>query len=158
MPVLQNTSGNAADVFPLKLEIPAISVNATIQSVGLKSNGSIGTPNNYTDAAWFNLSPEPGAVGTAIITGHLDTKLSPYAVFFNLDKLKPGDEIRIINSNGQEAQFKVTGSKIYNYLSDPVELFEQTDKKRIALITCTGNWLENEKTYDQRLVVFGEMN
>lgn len=141
---------------PVKIKIPTIGVDANVQQIGLKASGIMGTPTNYYDVGWFKLGPVPGEKGNAIITGHLDTKDSPSGVFYNLNKLKIGDLINVENSGGETISFKITGSKIYRYDENPQEVFGQTEKKRLSLITCTGNWLESQKTYDERLVVFAE--
>src|SRR3989338_6359653 len=77
---------------PARLRIPAIGVDAAVQSVGLswKGTGDMGIPTNFTDVAWYNGGPAPGAPGSAVINGHLDGKEVPQAVFYNLGKLKPG--------------------------------------------------------------------
>jgi len=47
--------------------------------------------------------------------------------------------------------------KLLPYNSEPqVEIFGPTDKKRLNLITCNGEWIQSLKTYSDRLVVFTE--
>ena len=159
--VSQNINNSAVAVnnpnVPLKLKIPAIDVDANIQKIGLKSNGDMGAPTNYYDVGWYKFGPKPGDQGTAVIIGHLDTATSPYAVFFNLDKLKQGDLVYVKNGSGETLIFKIFGSKIYQYNETPQEVFGPTDKKQLALITCTGNWMADKKMYDERLIIFASL-
>ncbi|PIR44017.1 hypothetical protein COV23_02110 [Candidatus Wolfebacteria bacterium CG10_big_fil_rev_8_21_14_0_10_31_9] len=151
------TLNSIKEVIPIKIKIPIIGIDANTQLIGAKDNGVMETPTNYYDVGWFKLGPKPGEKGNAIIIGHLDTKISPNAVFFNLYKLKSGDEIIVENNNNTTAVFRVIESKTYKYDESPQEVFGQTEKKRLNLITCTGNWLEDKKMYDERLVINAEM-
>lgn len=152
-----NSSNNFSEVIPVKIKIPIIGIDANTQLIDAKENGVMGTPTNYYDVGWFKLGPKPGEKGNAIIIGHLDTRTSPNAVFFNLYKLKIGDEIIVENNNNTTLVFKVTESKTYKYDQSPEEVFGQTEKKRLNLITCAGNWLEDKKMYEERLIVSAEM-
>src|SRR5438128_1115854 len=89
----ENPSGllavrNYAD--PARLKIPAIGVDASVVSAGLKPDGTMDTPHDQYSVAWYKYGPRPGLPGNAVMAGHLDTKLTPTAVFYNLNKLKPG--------------------------------------------------------------------
>ena len=145
---------------PARLRIPAIGVDANVQSVGLswKGTGDMGIPTNFTDVAWYNGGPAPGAPGSAVINGHLDGKEVPQAVFYNLGKLKPGDLVEVEDKKGKVVQFRVTGTKLYDYDAPTAEIFAgDASKTRLNLITCTGDWLTTEKLYSKRIVVFTEL-
>ena len=145
---------------PLRLRIPAIGVDAAVQSVGLswKGTGDMGIPTNFTDVAWYNGGPAPGAPGSAVINGHLDGKEVPQAVFYNLGKLKPGDLGEGEDKKGRGGQFRVTATKLYDYDAPTADIFAgDASKTRLNLITCTGDWLTAEKLYSKRIVVFTEM-
>ena len=145
---------------PARLRIPAIGVDATVQSVGLswKGTGDMGIPTNFTDVAWYNGGPAPGAPGSAVINGHLDGKEVPQAVFYNLGKLKPGDLVEVEDKKGMLLQFRVVETKLYDYDAPTAEIFAgDASKTRLNLITCTGDWLTTEKLYSKRIVVFTEL-
>ncbi len=145
---------------PARLIIPAISVNAVVQSVGLswKGDGTMGIPSNFTDVAWYNQGPRPGMPGIAVINGHLDGKDVPQAVFYNLDKLKTGDLVEIADNKGNILQFRVIGSKTYDYDAPTDDIFfGDSAKIRLNLITCTGDWNREHKVYEKRIVVTAEL-
>ena len=142
---------------PSRLIIPEIGINASVQSVGLawQGNGDMGIPTNFTDVAWYNRGPVPGAKGTAVIDGHLDGRNVPRAVFYRLDELKPGDPVYVKERNGKVVQFVVTGSKRYAYNADTAPIFTTSGQgSYLNLITCAGDWLPSEKSYNERVVVF----
>ncbi len=94
---------------PVRLIIPAIGVDANVQSVGLwwKVPTEIGIPTNFTDVAWYNGGPLPGEPGSAVIDGHLDGATVQQAVFYNLDKLQPGDDVQVVDNTGKTLHFTV---------------------------------------------------
>src|SRR3989344_1777855 len=88
----------AEPAMPARLIVKAIGVDADVQSVGLswKGDGNMGIPTNFTDVAWYNQGPRPGMPGIAVIDGHVDGKDVQKAVFYDLDKLKPGDAVEVV--------------------------------------------------------------
>ena len=145
---------------PARLIIKAIGVDAAIQSVGLswKGDGAMGIPTNFTDAAWYNQGPRPGMPGIAVINGHVDGKDVEEAVFYNLGTLKPGDKVEVVDKKGNTAQFRVVGSKTYDYDSPTTDIFiGDASKAQLNLITCSGDWDKEKKLYIKRTVVTAEL-
>lgn len=140
---------------PMRLMIPAISVNAVIQHLGVAPKGEMEIPNNIIDVGWFNLGPRPGENGSAVIAGHFDGESSKEGVFTDLDKLKEGDKIYIEDNRGISTVFVVRESRIYD--PDYVEeIFSSNDGIHLNLITCNGIWDKTKKGYSKRLVVFAD--
>lgn len=145
---------------PVRLIIPSIGVDANIQSVGLgwKDTGNMGVPTNFTDVAWYKDGPLPGMPGSAVIDGHLDGKSVAQAVFYNLDKLLPGDLVEVVDAQGTILQFRVVDTKYYAYDATTTEIFAgDASVARLNLITCAGDWMKSAKLYDKRIVVFTEL-
>ncbi len=146
---------STSDDVPVALRIPAAHVDANVQHVGLSWTGKIGVPNNYTDVAWYKYGPLPGAYGSAVMDGHVDNGFSFPAVFNELDQVRPGDEIVVVTAGGRELTFTVEDTHVYALHEVPIDqLFTRTDAQRLTLITCSGTWLDRDKTYDRRLVVY----
>lgn len=143
---------------PISLKIPKINVDAVIERVGLTSDGSVGVPKGPVNAAWFNLSPHPGDIGSAVITGHYGIwKSGIPTVFNNLYKLNKGDKIYIKDDRGAIITFVVRESKNYNPKTDASDVFVLNDgKAHLNLITCEGIWNKVSKSYSKRLVVFAD--
>lgn len=146
---------SAAVIYPNRLEIPAISVNASVQEVGVTKEGNIGIPSNFTDVAWYKYGPMPGQYGNAVFDGHVDNGLSLPGVFSKLHTVKKGDNVYVVDRNGSRMRFIVDTVAIYNYQNIPSEAIFGTndDAARIVLITCGGSWIKKDKTYDQRVIV-----
>lgn len=152
-PLIQLSSG-----VPMRLEIPKISVNAPVDSVGLTPDGAVGVPVGPIDVAWFDLGPRPGDDGNAIIDGHYGHWINGGgSVFDNLNKLSPGDKIYIVDGTGATVTFVVRKLQTYTQNESAREVFISSDgKAHLNLITCQGTWIESQKTYTNRLVVFAD--
>jgi sortase (surface protein transpeptidase) len=145
---------------PARLIIPAINVNAAIQSVGLfwNGDGTMSIPTNFTDVAWYNGGPIPGMPGNAVIDGHLDGRNVKEAVFYALGDLKPGDLVEVVDTKGVILKFQVVRLANYNYDASTTDIFYgDASKARLNLITCAGNWVKGKGLYNERVVVFTEL-
>ncbi|MDB5194178.1 MAG: peptidase sortase [Parcubacteria group bacterium] len=143
---------------PLRLIIPSIGVNANVQYVGVKADGSMGTPNNFTDVAWYKYGPVPGDTGSSVIDGHVDNALALSGVFKHLGDVKIGDDIYVMRKDGTKLHFRVMDTEMYSYKTAPNEkIFATEGGKFLNLITCAGTWIKGEHSYDERLVVYTEL-
>ena len=143
---------------PKTLTIDPLKVKTNIEQVGLDKKGAMGTPKNEQQVGWYKFGPRPGDVGNAVIDGHTDTKTGP-AVFYQLHELKKGDKINIKDESGRNLVFRVKKLVEYGHLDAPLEkIFGASDQRNLNLITCIGTYDENEGTYDNRLVVFTELD
>jgi sortase (surface protein transpeptidase) len=107
---------------------------------------------------WFKYGTVPGAPGTAIIDGHLDGKYVPQAIFYNLQELKIGDAVNVVDASGTTFQFQVVATSTYDYAASTTDIFAgNASGTRLDLITCAGTWLPSQKLYNQRIVVFTQL-
>lgn len=145
---------------PSRLRIPKLEIDSNIQHVGITSKGNMGVPvgkDKWVDVGWYKLGPKPGQIGNAVISGHLDNAIGMNAVFSDLERLEAGDELIVKDASGKEIKFRVTHKGTYDYREAPLQdIFGPTDKKRLNLITCAGDWIQSKKTYSHRLVVYSE--
>lgn len=142
---------------PRRLEIPVIGVNTAVESVGLTAEGAMDTPVDQFNVAWYNRGPRPGERGSAVIDGHLDGENQTTAVFKDLNQVKVGDTIVVIDEKGSRLVFTVRSTKLYDSQADTREVFINPNGYYLNLITCAGAWNEDRQDYEERLVVFSEL-
>ncbi len=142
----------AAAAPPARLLVPSIKVDAPVEPVGLDGQGRMGTPSLASNVAWYRLGTVPGDVGDAVIAGHLDWTSGP-AVFWYLGKMKKGDEITVVRSDGSHVKFVTDATSMVPYDSSTDSLFTRDGPPSLTLITCAGAWDRQRGTYLQRLVV-----
>lgn len=144
-------------IIPVRLRIPAIGVDATVEHVGKTPDGAMDVPKSVWDVAWYAPGTKPGNPGNAVIDGHLDGYNIPAAVFINLRGLQPGNKIYVSDSSGKELTFEVYDSQVYPYNAAPLDkIFGKANEPHLNLITCNGNWDVNQQNYNQRLIVFAK--
>lgn len=130
---------------PVRVKIPRIKVDAAIEYVGLAPDGAMDTPKDYAHTAWYEPGPRPGDQGNAAIAGHVDSKTGP-AVFWDLPKLRPGDEVFVGGDDGIERRFVVVALESYGRADAPLDrIFGPTVARQLNLITCDPN-----STFDRR--------
>ncbi|WP_396129068.1 sortase domain-bontaining protein [Exiguobacterium mexicanum] len=140
---------------PVQLQIPKIKVDTAIEQVGVLDNGQMGVPKDENQVGWFEPGVKPGSKGNAVIAGHVDSKTGP-AVFYELDQLKTGDEVTIIDEKGNTLTFRVTKTESYDTKNAPIEdIFGATSSRHLNLITCSGTF--GDGGYDERFVVYTEL-
>jgi LPXTG-site transpeptidase (sortase) family protein len=151
----QRTATNATFGLPMRLQIPAIGVDANITYMGLTPTGEMDVPPDLVNVGWYKLGTKPGEVGSAVIAGHLEGT-EDLGVFMNLIKLQVGDKINIRNDRDELIVFNVREMKTYRQDERPAEIFNRTDGSYLNLITCSGTWNNAKKRYSHRYVVFAD--
>ena len=143
---------------PTRIKIPSLNIDADVEAVGRDSNGAMANPSTFHDVAWFTPGGWAGAKGSVAMAGHVDNALGLDGVFKNLDEIKVGDEVLVTTASSTELRYRVIGMKEYHYEQVPLyEVFDKDDGAYLNLITCGGNWLSAERTYDKRLIVYTEL-
>lgn len=143
---------------PIRLQIPKIKVDASLEQIGLTVDEAVDVPKGLVNAGWYDLGPRPGEIGSAVITGHYGVwKNGIPTVFNNLFKLQKGDKIYIKDEKGMTIAFVVRKIQKYNPNADATEIFTSSDNKaHLNLITCEGVWNKVAKSYPNRLVIFAD--
>ncbi len=140
-----------------RLLIPAIGVNAPIESIGVRPDGTMETPGQHpwNDVGWYNAGPHPGERGSAVIAGHLDRPGGNPAVFWRLRDLRVGDSVLVVDANGKTLRFHVTRLMFYPPQEAPVQdIFGNTAGSFLNLTTCAGDWIPTQHQTALRLVVY----
>ncbi len=143
---------------PAILVIPTIGVQADVEYVELAPDGSMDVPKFIGNVGWYGLGPRPGEIGSAVIDGHYGIlKDGASSIFDNLHKLKVGDKIESLDSDGKSFSFIVRQIRSYDPKADAKDVFTSTDgKAHLNLITCEGVWNKSTQSYSQRLVIFAD--
>jgi sortase (surface protein transpeptidase) len=139
---------------PATLTIPEIGVSTRLITLGLTAQGAVQVPPTTSVAGWYTRSPRPGAVGPAIILGHIDSDQGP-GVFFGLAELRSGDPIYIRRSDGSTVEFWVTAVQSYLKARFPTEaVYGPTPDAELRLITCGGAFDAATSHYLSNIVVY----
>ncbi len=144
-------------LIPVRLVIPAIDINASVESVGIRSDSDLATPTQHPweDVGWYDLGPLPSERGSAVIDGHLDRPGGYPAVFWRLRDIQVGDDVQVIGSAGKGVHFRVTRIAYYPPDQAPLQdIFGNLGGRYLNLITCAGDWIPSQHQTTLRLVVY----
>ncbi|HEY0717847.1 MAG TPA: sortase, partial [Streptosporangiaceae bacterium] len=131
-------SSGASVAAPVALTIPSIGVSAPLIRLGLTRSGALQVPDRFDVAGWYDRSPRPGAIGPAVIAGHIDSVRGP-AVFYRLDLLHSGDQVYVRRADGSVAAFQVTEVRLYLKAHFPTAaVYGAAPGPELRLITCGG--------------------
>jgi LPXTG-site transpeptidase (sortase) family protein len=139
---------------PVALTIPSIGVQTSLVHLGLTAAGALQVPPSTAVAGWFTGSPRPGATGSAVIAGHIDSRAGP-GVFFRLSSLRAGDEVYVRRADGTLAVFRVTTVSQYAKDKFPTAaVYGATPDAELRLITCGGTFDYDTGSYLSNTVVY----
>jgi len=142
---------------PTRLVIPAIGVTTPLIRLGLTPAGSLQAPASATVAGWYTGSPRPGAIGSSVIGGHIDSRHGP-AVFFRLRLLRPGNQIYVRRADGTIAVFRVYAVQQYPKARFPTgSVYGPAPGAQLRLITCGGTFDPATGHYLGNIVVYATM-
>ena len=154
-------------VSPVRLQIPAIDVDSTVESRGTvqydnpftkqKVDG-YGVPESMWTTSWWSDGPQPGSGQMAVVLGH--SQAADGAVFDRLADLHTGDEVLLVDGGGavmhlQVLGYPVTGlDKSTSALADALN--SHPDGADVALVTCGGEFDEAAGASEENEVVFAK--
>ena len=142
---------------PLSLEVPSVGIATSLVRLYLGPDGSLDGPESFVVAGWWAEGAEPGAVGPAVLVGHVDSYTGP-AVFSRLDDVKVGATVRVTRSDRSVVTFVVDRARQVPKNQFPVEeVYGPTSGPQLRLITCGGRFDRRSGEYEDNLVVFAHL-
>lgn len=142
---------------PLRVDIPDLAVQAPVVPRGLDAQGAVDPPpyDQPGVVGWYRAGVAPGAAGTALFVGHVDTESKP-AVFYRLGSLRPGAVVRVVRDDGRVAEFTVEDVKVLardGFDARQAYGAREPGRAELRLITCGGSYDRASRTYSANVVV-----
>lgn len=145
------------DALPQRIDIPQLAVQAPVVARPLDAQGAIDPPpfDQAGVVGWYGNGVRPGAAGTALMVGHVDTETRP-AVFYKLSTLRPGQTIRVIRDDGKVAEFTVDDVRVLtrdHFDAQQAYGVRQSGRAELRLITCGGTFDHASRSYTANVIV-----
>ena len=142
---------------PTGVIIPSIGVRSGLVRLGLTSSGALQVPGNASVAGWYTGSSRPGAIGAAVIVGHIDSLSGP-GVFFRLRLLRPGRLVYVRRADGSLAVFRVIAVHSYPKAQFPtLAVYGPAPIAQLRLITCGGEFDFATGHYLSNVIVYADL-
>lgn len=140
---------------PVRIRIDAIGVDASVVPVGLEAGGEMEIPQDIQTVGWYEPGIAPGAAGTAVLAGHVDSRRQGRGAFFDLRALDIDDVISVDHRAGEVTHWRVTGRTTYPKQELPIaDIFTRFGPTRLVLITCGGSFDSDTRHYTENVVVY----
>ncbi|WP_433782923.1 class F sortase [Actinomycetospora sp. CA-101289] len=152
-------SGPVASSAPTRVRVPAIGADSSLVPVGLDARHRVAVPpaSQPMQAAWYSRSPTPGAVGPAVVLGHVNGN-GRDGIFADLSRVRPGQEVEVDREDGRTAVFTVYRVTTVPKTAFPTtEVYGNTPDAQIRLVTCGGTLDESQHSYLSNVIVFGTL-
>ncbi len=145
---------------PRYISIRSLGIDkARVLGIGVKPNGELDTPRNIHDVGWYKKSATPGSGSSALLLDGHNGGPTKGGVFEKLPDIKAGDEIIVERGDGQKFTYEVKENETL-----PLDELNDGGMKRMSesasdtaeglnLISCTGNWVPAQNTYDKRVTI-----
>ena len=146
---------SAPVVRPVRLEIPAIGVRASVRPTGVDASGEFDVPPSVDVVGWYRFGPGLTAGGgSVVIAGHVDSATQGAGAFFRLRELSPGDRVTVIGSDGRGRGYRVVAREIEPKATIRLDrYFDTTGPPRLTLMTCGGPFDRATRNYRDNVVV-----
>ncbi|WP_328326863.1 MULTISPECIES: class F sortase [unclassified Streptomyces] len=142
---------------PRRVQIPSVGINAPIVPRGLDAHGAVDPPpfEAPDEVGWFGGGTRPGAVGAALLVGHVDTNTRK-AVFYGLSAVRPGQKVRVTGSDGSVSEFTIDDVQVFqrsHFNAKKVYGERVHGRAELRLITCGGSFDRTTRAYSANVVV-----
>ncbi|MER7283928.1 class F sortase [Dactylosporangium sp. NPDC000244] len=142
---------------PVTVSIPKLGVTSTLVDLATEPDGTMQVPDDASTVGWFTGAPSPGALGPAVLAGHVDWKGTKGA-FYHLSTLAPGDEVSVTRLDGSRAVFAVNKVGRYPKNQFPTDaVYGPVDHAALRLITCGGEFDSATGHYRDNIVAFADL-
>ncbi len=141
---------------PVGVSLPRLGVNAPLDAVGLEPDGSMEIPHDIQRIGWYSLGVAPGAPsGTAVLSGHVDSREQGRGALWALRTMQPGDEVTVTHADGTTSVWRVDLTTSYLKEQLPIrDIFTRFGEPRLVLITCGGDFDRSRRRYSHNIVVY----
>ncbi|GAA1889716.1 class F sortase [Asanoa iriomotensis] len=142
---------------PTRLVVPRLRIDTALSPLGLQPNGTMEVPGDASTVGWFTKAPTPGALGPAVLAGHVNWRGRDGA-FADLHTLKRGDTVTVTRADSSVATFSVTTVARYAKDQFPTQqVYGPVNHAGLRLITCGGDFDEKSRHYRDNIVVYAAL-
>lgn len=144
---------------PTRIRVPSVSIDSDVVDLGLTADGAMEVPSGDERdlAGWFVGGPRPGAVGPAVVVGHVAQDGAP-SVFHRLPDLDRGARVLVDRADGSTAVFEVTRTEQHAKAAFPsTEVYGDVAGPALRLITCGGTVDRSSGRFDDNVIAFARL-
>ena len=139
---------------PVRVRSDAVDITSDMIPLGKDDEGRLEVPEDAHTAGWWTGRANPGERGPAVIVGHVDSREGPGA-FWELPGLEEGDRVTVDREDGTSVHWRVDRVEEHPKDEFPTDaVYGDTDEPTLRMITCSGFFDPEVRSYDQNTIVF----
>lgn len=138
---------------PVRVAIPSLGVDAPVVPVAVGPDGAMEIPQDASTAGWYRFGTSPGDPGSAILVGHVDSRVQGPGVFFRLRELRVGAVVRVLATEERWRSFEVVWRTLVPKDRLPRRIFAREGRPVLTLVTCGGRFDPAANRYSDNVVV-----
>ena len=145
-------------VAPIELQVDKIGLYGPIE-IGTIVDGAMQDPSGPWVVAWYDQLGKVGEGDNVVMAGHVDYYTVGPAIFWEVPNLTPGDVIRVIGENGENFEYAVEWTELFDVATEltpeviQTQIVGETGQESLTLITCGGEFDPATGQYLQRWVL-----
>jgi len=157
-PMRQGTVAKSARVrfAPRQIELP--SGHSAVVEPEQTVNGVLQVPPDIQHVGWWAGSAYAGdPFGSTVIAGHVDSRLQGLGFFAELLLMQVGDLITL-RADTHTMTYRVVSARLVDKeaLASDNQALDQRGPHRLVLITCSGQWHPELRSYASNLVLVAD--
>ena len=154
----QGTTAPSARVrfLPTSIELP--SGDSAVIEPAHTVNGVLEVPTDVQHVGWWDGSSYAGdPFGSTVLAGHIDSRQQGLGFFAQLLMVQVGDLI-MLRSDGNTLTYQVVSTSLVQKeaLASDSDALDQRGPHRLVMITCSGQWHPELRSYDSNLVLVAD--
>lgn len=140
---------------PVSVQYPRLGAELPITPTGVATDGQMEIPVDAAEAGWYRYGTAPGAgTGSAVIAAHAGSEETPEGPLYAIREAEPGDEVTVTDEEGAVHAYEVTSvEQLGKEGLDFTPYFARSGPERLVLITCGGQWLPENRSYADNIIV-----
>jgi len=157
-PMRQGTAAQSARVRFVPRRIELSSGDSAVVEPEQTVNGVLQVPADIRRVGWWDGSSYAGdPFGSTVVAGHVDSRLQGLGFFAELLIMQVGDIITL-RSGTHALTYRVVSATLVkkDALASESQALGQRGPHRLVLITCSGQWHPEVRSYDSNLVVVAD--
>ncbi len=142
----------------VSLSVPDLGIEMVVDPYGLDAEGQMDLPDTPLTAAWYQYGSAPDSIqGSTVIAAHVDSRVYGVGPFARLRDAQAGMIAAVTDLAGVVHTYRVTSvERISKAEVDLTQVFTAVGDPHLVLITCGGEFIQEERNYTDNYIVTAE--
>lgn len=139
---------------PTSFAVPELGIRMPVEPEGVVASGEMALRPDPAELAWYRHGPRPGdAQGAVVLAAHLDAPGYGIGPLAEVHRLRPGDLLTVTAGGVVHRYTVLSVQSVAKADLDLDALFARSGPPRLHVVTCGGDFDEEQRRYDHNVIV-----